>query len=760
MIVKFNNEQNLKGFISTTSAATKISDQPLLALVWCQSKSDDEIFRKLNTEKSIVNKTFADKYHNSETPFYVTGDILLKTKEGISAESILDKFKIDGQIVKRWLSGGVVIRLNNWDNIMDIANAIYESGMVEWCHPDFATIIECTTSDPMFNQQYYLKNTGINGGKSGIDINVEPAWSITTGSNIRVAVIDDGVENHEDLNGRVLQGFTPLNPNGFGVPTTQNVPGVTIGHGQACAGIIAASHNTIGIAGVAPNAQIVPVNIFHTWLFDPYQNKWVNTETTQNVADAIEFAWDPNRGNADVISNSWGFRSTTINQVDADAIRSAINTAMTNGRGGLGSVVVFASGNSNQDFSGVTFPANVNGVIAVGAINRNGTVWNYSSRGDALSVVTPSGNTDLSGDVATTDRMGTSGYETGNYTTRFGGTSAACPQVAGVAALILSFRPDLRQDQVRQAIESNCTKLPGYSYSTNSSHPNGTWSTDVGYGLVNAYAAVHSVIPTITGPSEFCYGQTGTYSVSNAPAGFTWGKSSNLTITGSGNSVSVSATSAGTGWLSINSGTTELVRYNVTVPSAAPVFNYISGPEYVTPGSSTYSYYTSFSGGIPSVYEWTIAGAPSNYYTYYAYNGSLDICFFQEASYDFYVAASNACGCGIGHLYVYAYYKQNYNFYPNPASSVLNIDIDQETVEKRAQAQAIQQNTANIKSVKTEPVYDIRLYNHHGHLLRHATSHGSRVQLNVAHLHNGIYYLHIYNGISEKPEIHQIMVKH
>ena len=103
-----------------------------------------------------------------------------------------------------------------------------------------------------------MKNTGQNGGKSGIDINVESAWAITTSSNnIRVAVIDDGVENHEDLNGRVLQGFTPLNANGFGTPTTQNVPGIIIGHGEACAGIIAASHNTIGIAGVAPNVQLV-----------------------------------------------------------------------------------------------------------------------------------------------------------------------------------------------------------------------------------------------------------------------------------------------------------------------------------------------------------------------------------------------------------------------------------------------------------------------------------------------------------------------
>ncbi|MDR2910008.1 MAG: S8 family serine peptidase [Bacteroidales bacterium] len=316
MIVKFDNEQNLRSFIFSVSSATKLPVQTSLVLVRQESKSDSEMFQKLNTEKSIVSKTFASKYHNSEIPFYVTGDILLQPQKGVTVENIMNKFVIDGQITKKWIGGSVAVWLNNWDNVMDIANAIYESGMVEWCHPDFATIIERTTSDPMFNQQYYLKNTGHSGGTRGIDINAEPAWAITTSStNIRVAVIDDGVENHEDLNGRVLQGFTPLNPTGFGTPTTQNVPGVTIGHGQACAGIIAASHNTTGITGVAPNIQIVPINIFHTWQFDFNQNRWVSIETAQNIADAIEFAWDPSRGNADVISNSWSYGTVNSNLI-------------------------------------------------------------------------------------------------------------------------------------------------------------------------------------------------------------------------------------------------------------------------------------------------------------------------------------------------------------------------------------------------------------------------------------------------------------
>ncbi|NJN29001.1 MAG: S8 family serine peptidase [Cyclobacteriaceae bacterium] len=150
-----------------------------------------------------------------------------------------------------------------------ISNKIYESGLVEWCHPDMALPVE-TSNDPLYPQQYYLNNTGQNGGTNNIDINAPEAWAITQGCDqIRVAVLDDGVEDHEDLAGRVLGGFTPTNPvNGNGRPEGVNIVDQSgncvgrVGHGIACAGILGASHNnSIGIRGVAPNAQIVPVNI-------------------------------------------------------------------------------------------------------------------------------------------------------------------------------------------------------------------------------------------------------------------------------------------------------------------------------------------------------------------------------------------------------------------------------------------------------------------------------------------------------------------
>lgn len=101
-----------------------------------------------------------------------------------------------------------------------------------------------------WEKQYYLNNTDHSYCGFDNDIDALEVWNLTRGcANITVAVIDDGVEDHSDLrddagNTRVLDGFTPS-----GV-TTNGRPGTGDKHGQACAGIIAASHNA-NIHGIA-----------------------------------------------------------------------------------------------------------------------------------------------------------------------------------------------------------------------------------------------------------------------------------------------------------------------------------------------------------------------------------------------------------------------------------------------------------------------------------------------------------------------------
>ncbi|MEM9921792.1 MAG: S8 family serine peptidase, partial [Bacteroidota bacterium] len=300
--------------------------------------------------------------------------------------------------------------------------------------------------------------TGVNDA----DCNALEAWGITLGSSsITVAVIDDGMENHEDLNdasgaSRLVGGFTPANGGNGGTTSGSN-------HGQACAGIVGASHNNIGVQGVAPLVRFLSVNIFF------------GGETTQDIADGI--TWAKNNG-ADVMSNSWGYNSCTANFSN---INNAISDAVTTGRGGLGCVIAFSSGNGFN--SCVNFPAHNPDVIAVGAFTNQGVRSNYSNYGPTLDIVAPSNSLSPQpgAGVRTTDRMGSAGYSSGNYTNNFGGTSAACPVVAGVAALVLGYNPALTQAQMKTILYSTAIDMGASGF-----------DNEYANGRINAFGALQA----------------------------------------------------------------------------------------------------------------------------------------------------------------------------------------------------------------------------------------------------------------------------
>jgi subtilisin family serine protease len=336
------------------------------------------------------------------------------------------------------------LQMEDVNQVLAAANAMHESGLFYFAQPDFYAPIErYQISDPLFNQQFQMHNTGqtLDGvtGAVDADCNALEAWGITLGSSsTTVAVIDDGMEDHEDFNNsagqsRYTAGFSPAN-NGNGDAITGS------NHGVACAGSIAASHNNIGVRGVAPLANMISVNIF------------VGGESTQDIADGI--TWAKNQG-ADVMSNSWGYTSCTASFSN---INNAISDANANGRGGLGCVIVFASGNGYK--SCVDYPADNPDVIAVGAFANTGVRSAYSNYGPALDIMAPSNNVGGPGaGVRTTDRMGGPGYTSSNYTSSFGGTSSACPVVAGVATLVLGYNPGLTSTQVKNILYSSAIDM-------------------------------------------------------------------------------------------------------------------------------------------------------------------------------------------------------------------------------------------------------------------------------------------------------------
>lgn len=357
---------------------------------------------------------------------------------------------------------------NNRKNALEYANQFKESGLFITAEPEFVYHDLQATNDPLYGNQWGLLNTGQYGSAySGIDINAEQAWTITKGNNVKVAIYDHGFEmDHPDL-------ITNVYGTGFDATTGTSPSQVRGSHGTACAGIIGAiQNNNLGVSGVAPESDIVSISI--NLLF---------SDTPAQLASGFNWAW---LNGVEVISNSWGGYSPST--IITDAIYDAINY----GRGGKGCVVVFAAGNENN--TNIRYPGSaVPEVLVVGAMSPCGERKSYSScdgegwgscYGTQLDIVAPGVK------IPTTDRQGSYGYSSNDYYGTFNGTSSACPHVAGVAALILSVNPCLTAQQVRDIIEQTAQKVGGYSYTTTSGRPNGTWNNEMGYGLIDSYASV------------------------------------------------------------------------------------------------------------------------------------------------------------------------------------------------------------------------------------------------------------------------------
>ena len=472
---KENQKLNLKSSVKTKEIKD-LSDKVLgnYKIV----KFSDKTTLPLNTfdDSSIKSKKYGLINEKGNT-IYLSNFILLRLK---SSYEYNDLKTIFSQYNARYISTDynvIKIYVENIDNALKAANEIHESGKVEWCHPDF--LINMKRNFETRDKQYYIHNKYHYCGAFGNDINIVKAWEISQGcANIIVAVIDDGVEDHPALrdgsgNSRVLPGFTPSGT------TVNGRPGTGDAHGQCCAGIIAASHST-EVRGVAPNVMILPVKI-----------RFGYGIPSSEYADAINWAWDI--GHADVLSNSWG-------PGDYDVVRTAINNAQTLGRGGLGSIVVFSSGNDGANE--VHAAAKVS--IAVGALNKYDTPAElnykiasdkrYTNVGPNQDLMAYGGNVDCDiwrddclGDIRTIDRLGGNGNDLGDYYDNFSGTSAACPQVSGAAALVLSVNPNLTRTAVENILFSTASDL-------------GSAGKDniYGYGKLNVYAACKESVETRT----------------------------------------------------------------------------------------------------------------------------------------------------------------------------------------------------------------------------------------------------------------------
>lgn len=308
--------------------------------------------------------------------------------------------------------------------------------------------------DPRYPSQWYLDR-----------IHIEAAWAIDAGSaDTTVVVIDNGCDlNHPDLVTKLDPGRDVVRDNDE--PTFEpNVRGNN--HGTACAGVVgAAGNNQVGMAGVCPGCRLRCVQLL---------SGAGGFVSLQDDLEAFEFARSVG---AAVVSNSWSFSpGTAVPQL----LREAMIDLMANGRDGLGTVIVFAVGNENREVNALEI-SNVEGVVGVGATTLFDEATSFSNRGRAVDLVAPAG-------TFTTDIAGPDGDDPGDYTNSFGGTSSACPVVAGVAGLLASAKPDAHARDLEAALLATVRPAPFAEPDAEG------WDPLYGYGIVNPAGALRHLL--------------------------------------------------------------------------------------------------------------------------------------------------------------------------------------------------------------------------------------------------------------------------
>lgn len=313
--------------------------------------------------------------------------------------------------------------------------------------------VNAASADPLLGQQWGI-----------FAIGADRAWSVTTGANVTVAVVDSGSGPHPDLAQNLLPGRSI-----FGAVETQDGTDLDSGgHGTHVAGIIAAvANNGIGGSGVAPNAKILPVQVLDQ----------AGQGDARDVASGVRFAAD---NGAKVINLSLG--GTT----ESPSLTQAIQYATEKG-----SLVVAAAGNGGAS-DRPKWPASLDLTLAVTAVDPSNNATSFDQRGDYIDLAAP----------------GTSIISTakGDYLS-LSGTSMAAGFVAGAAALLFAADSRITNTQVRDILIRTATDIgePGRD-------------ATFGYGLVNMVAALaelQRLLPPVASPQIAAVGHVGEKLVAN-----------------------------------------------------------------------------------------------------------------------------------------------------------------------------------------------------------------------------------------------------
>lgn len=352
----------------------------------------DNLFGHINADKIINLTELPEKYINSK------GSISSSNAPELARHFSEISFK---QILR------ITLPQRNKQNVLDTIKVVEKLDGVLYAGPDYLETADTPNpDDTRLSEQWALVGTN--------SIKARGAWGITPGTrNVRVGVIDSGIATHNDLNDNVVAGWDWFNNNA----TTNDDIG---GHGTSAAGIIGAvGNNATGVSGVAQRVSLVPMQTASDTSGSGSHPSWSRVDAILNARDL----WDTDN-RISILNHSisgFGTNFTLLAAVEQ-----------------FPGLFVWSAGNNGNNLDNFTNIGQFNtaNLISVGAHDNNNarSIWNTtqsSNYGNAVNIYAPGT------DCLTTHSISTTAYR------NFGGTSAAAPYVAGVAALMLSANPTM-----------------------------------------------------------------------------------------------------------------------------------------------------------------------------------------------------------------------------------------------------------------------------------------------------------------------------
>lgn len=332
--------------------------------------------------------------------------------------------------------------------------------------------------DPLFGSQWHLNMSYVTAAWSALG-------ALVYGQGVRIAVVDDGLQHSV---ADIAANYAPGSSWDINDDDPDPAPSWSAHHGTQAAGVAAAAINTECGVGAAPEAEVAGIRLIAA------------PATDHDEATGLGYMIQDN----DILSCSWGPMDDGRHLEGPGRLtKMAFEHAVVRGRGGLGTIYVWAAGNGahNGDRCDYDGYASSRFTIAIGAVGRNGMAPWYSEPGAAVLAVAPS--SDGVDSITTCDTRGCSNS--------FGGTSAAAPLAAGIIALALQVRPALTWRDV-QGLIVNTSVVTDPSDATWVTNGAGLRvSEQYGFGMLHAEQMVRRALTWQSlGPqhSEAVYGPT------------------------------------------------------------------------------------------------------------------------------------------------------------------------------------------------------------------------------------------------------------